>query len=157
MPPAVTLRPVSCGDEAFLYALYASTREEELAPLDWDDARKEAFLRMQFTAQQRFYHEQFAAADFQIVVKDDRPIGRLYVARRDDEIRIIDVALMPEHRGGGIGGALLTGLLEEAERSQKPVRIHVERFNRALRLYDRLGFTRIGDNGVYYLMEWRSG
>ena len=45
-------------------------------------------------------------------------------------------------------------LLVEAARDRKPVRIHVERHNPALRLYERLGFVRLGDNGVYYLMEW---
>lgn len=153
MPLPVTLCPAGSEDEVFLYQVYASTRQEELAPLDWDDAQKEAFLRMQFAAQDRFYREQFAGADFLIILADRRPIGRLYVDRRDDEIRIVDIALLPEHRNAGIGSALLNDLLDEAARQRKPVRIHVERFNPALHLYERLGFTRIGDNGVYCLME----
>lgn len=154
MRPPITLRPVTPEDESFLYRVYAGTREDELAPLEWDDAQKDSFLRMQFNAQHRFYREQFPSADFDIIQTVDQPIGRLYVDRREDEIRIIDIALLPEHRDSGIGSALLKDLLTEASAAGKPVRIHVERFNPALRLYDRLGFIQVGDNDVYYLMEW---
>ncbi len=150
----ITLRPVTPDDEPFLYHVYAGTREDELAPLDWDEARKDEFLRMQFNAQHRFYQEQFPSADFDIILAGDQPIGRLYVDRRDDEIRIVDIALLPKHRNAGIGSALLEDLLAEAAAVGKPVRIHVERFNPALPLYQRLGFNQVTDNGVYYLMEW---
>ena len=82
------------------------------------------------------------------------PIGRLYVDRRTEEIRIIDIALLPEYRGKGVGSKLIRALLDEAEQERMPVRIHVERFNPALRLYRRLGFKVVEDEGVYYLMEW---
>lgn len=150
----VTLRPARDDDEPFLFDVYASTRAEELARVAWEASEKEAFLRMQFAAQHRFYHEQFPTTEFQIIQAGDRPIGRLYVDRRDDEIRIVDIALLPAHRNAGIGSALLRELLAEAAAAGKPVRIHVERFNPALRLYERLGFRQVGDNGVYYLMEW---
>ncbi len=154
MSPPITLRPVTPDDEPFLYRVYAGTREDELAPLGWDETQRASFLRMQFKAQHAFYQEQFPSADFEIILAADRPIGRLYVDRRDDEIRIVDIALLPEHRNAGIGSALLDDLLTEAAAASKPVRIHVERFNPALRLYQRLGFIQVGDNGVYYLMEW---
>jgi ribosomal protein S18 acetylase RimI-like enzyme len=155
MSGAVTLRPCRPDDEAFLYRVYASTREDELAPLDWDQAQKEAFLRMQFTAQHRFYHEQFPDAAYDLVLRDGQPIGRLYVDRRPDEIRILDIALLTEERQAGIGSALLRELLAEAAQARLPVRIHVELYNPALRLYRRLGFVDAGTTGVHLLMEWR--
>ena len=154
MNASVTFRPVRSEDESFLFEVYASTREEELAVLDWDEAQKEAFLRMQFTAQHRYYREQFPAADFQILLAGDLPIGRLYVDRREDEIRIIDIALLPQHRNTGTGTAILKDLLAEAAQVGVPVRIHVERFNPALHLYERLGFFRVGETEISYLMEW---
>ena len=154
MARPITLRPVHTDDEPFLYQVYASTRADELAQLDWDDAQKDEFIRMQFRAQRDYYQAQFPAADFQVIVAGDQPVGRLYVDRRHDEIRIVDIALLPAHRNSRIGSRLLGDLLAEAARVGKPVRIHVERFNPALRLYERLGFTRSGDNGVYFLMEW---
>ena len=154
MRPPITLRPITVEDEPFLYRVYADTREDELSPLGWDETEKDSFLRMQFNAQHGFYQEQFPAADFDIILAGDQPIGRLYVDRRDDEIRVVDIALLLEHRNAGIGSMLLNGLLAEASAEGKLVRIHVERFNPALRLYERLGFIQVGDNGVYYLMEW---
>ena len=151
---SITFRPIRPEDEAFLYQVYASTREDELAQVPWDEGEKETFLRMQFNAQHKYYQEQFLNAEFQIILLDDRPIGRLYVDRRPDEIRLIDIALLPGERNGGIGTLLLKELLVEAAWVGKPVRIHVERFNPALRLYEQLGFSRIDDQGVYHLMEW---
>ena len=154
MAPTVARRPVAPGDEEILYRIYASTRSEELAPVPWTAEQKEAFLRMQFRAQSLDYAGNYPDAAFQVILVDGTPAGRLYVDRRGDELRIIDIALLPEHRGSGIGGALLRELLAEAATAGKPVRIHVERVNPALRLYERLGFRRTGDDGIYFLMEW---
>lgn len=149
----ITLRPSTPGDEAFLQRVYASTREAELALVDWDDVQKAAFLDMQFNAQHRYYHEHYPDAAFQVIVADDQPVGRLYVDRWPDEIRIIDIALLLEWRNAGIGTALLESVLREASQAGKPVRIHVERFNPAMHLYQRLGFAMVGEHGIYYLME----
>lgn len=151
---AIALRPVRPEDESFLYDVYASTRLEELAPLGWTDAQREAFLRMQFALQQQSYRVDFPAADFQIILWHERPIGRLYVERRPDEIWGIDLALLPEYRQAGIGTAILQDLLAEAARVGKPFRLHVVKSNRARRLYERLGFTTRGEDDVYLLMEW---
>lgn len=153
----VTLRPVEPGDEEFLYQVYASTRREELARTGWDEEQKATFLRMQFDAQSRYYRENYAEAGFSVVLSNGLPAGRLYVAWWPEEIRIMDVALSPEYRGAGIGTKLLEDLISESEASGKPLSIHVERFNPALRLYGRLGFRKAADKGVYFLMERSPG
>lgn len=155
--PNITLRPITANDEEFLYHLYAGTREAEMATVDWNAAEKEAFLKMQFAAQHKYYTEQFTGAGFDLIMLDGEPIGRLYIDRRPDEIRIIDIALLPAHRNQGIGTGFLTNIQKEAAAADLPVRIHVERYNPALKLYDRLGFRAAGDNGVYRLMEWSPG
>ncbi|HRX01613.1 MAG: GNAT family N-acetyltransferase [Anaerolineae bacterium] len=154
MIQSTTLRPASDNDLEFLYRVYASTRTEELAVVPWSAAEKDAFLRMQFEAQHRYYHQQFVAASFDIVLRHGEPAGRLYVEERPDEIRIIDIALLPRYRGRGIGSALLQDILERGAALALPVRIHVEKNNPALSLYHRLCFRQVEDQGVYYLMEW---
>jgi ribosomal protein S18 acetylase RimI-like enzyme len=149
----VSLRPLGPGDRELVFRVYASTRAEELAVVPWGDAQKEAFLRAQFDAQNRWYCEHYVGASFDVVLVDDEPRGRLYVYRGTDEIRIVDIALLPEHRGNGVGTALLRELLSEADAAGKRLTIHVERFNRALRLYERLGFAIAEDKGVYLLLE----
>jgi ribosomal protein S18 acetylase RimI-like enzyme len=154
-PPVVTFRPIEPGDAPFLCRVYASTREEELRPVPWTPAEKAAFLRQQFQAQHAYYQEHYTGTRFEVILRDGQPVGRLYVARWPDEIRIVDIALLPEHRGAGIGTGILRDLLAEAVAAGKPVRIHVERRNPARHLYERLGFLPIEDKGVYHLMEWR--
>lgn len=154
MEDAVSFRPITPEDEPLLLRIYASTRAEELSVVPWSDEQKAAFLEQQFSAQHKFYMDTFRNARFDLVLYRGEAIGRLYVDRRDDEIRLIDIALLPEHRRKGIGSALIKDLLAEAQGAGKPVRIHVERNNPALGLYERLGFLRIGDWGVYFLMEW---
>ena len=152
----VRFRPIQEQDEEFLYGLYASTRVEELAHTQWNDAQKAEFLRMQFQAQHRHYLSHFAGAEFLIVLRDDQPIGRLYVERRPGEVRLIDIALLPDWRSRGLGGALMRDLMGDARNQGLPVRLHVEKFNPALRLYERLGFRPMEDLGVHLLMEWDS-
>jgi ribosomal protein S18 acetylase RimI-like enzyme len=125
-----------------------------MALVNWTGEEKDNFLRMQFRAQDKYYKEIYPEAQFQIIHLDDKPIGRLYTHRRVNEIRIIDIALLPEFRKRGIGSTLLQEVLEEAKERNLPVSIHVERFNPAIRLYERLGFHQVEDQGVYYLMEW---
>ena len=151
----ITLRPVSADDLPFLCAVYASTREQELTAVAWDAAQKAAFLDMQFRAQHTYYLAHYPDAAFDVILINHQPAGRLYIDRATSEIRIVDIALLPEWCNRGIGSALINVLQGEAAAAGKPLRIHVERFNPALRLYERLGFQQIEDRGVYLFMEWR--
>ncbi len=152
----VTLRPIAEEDLEFLLRLYATTRADEMAMVtDWTDEQKKWFVRMQFEAQHAWYQEHYGDAQFDLVLIDGVPAGRLYVHRRASEIRLVDISLMPELRGGGIGSALLRELMAEAEAAGKPLTIHVEKYNPAMRLYLRLGFKPIEDRGPYDLMEWK--
>lgn len=150
----VCIRPAEPEDDEFLYAVYASTRQEELSLVAWDDEQKTAFLRMQYAAQHAHYHTYYSDADFGVILVGDCPAGRIYVAHRPEEILLIDIALLPEYRNLGIGTSLVEALIEEARQGKKPLRLHVEPFNPALRLYDRLGFVKIADRGFYWFMEW---
>ncbi len=150
----VSLRRVRDGDEDFLLRLYAETRADEMDVLPWAPADKDAFVRMQFRAQQTYYQTYSPSADFLVIEKDGAPIGRLYLQHSADEVRIVDISLLAGFRGSSIGTHLIREVLHDAADAGKPVRLHVERFNRALTLYSRLGFHRIADEGAYYLMEW---
>jgi ribosomal protein S18 acetylase RimI-like enzyme len=147
------LRPAGQADRDFLLRVYASTREEELRLVDWSDEQKAAFVQQQFEAQDAYWREHYHPATFDVIEVDGEPAGRLYVARWEDEIRIIDIALLPEHRGCGTGTALICELLDEAGAAGKRLSIHVELNNPARRLYERLGLKPVGEHGVYLLME----
>ena len=153
---SVALRAVEPAiDAELLCAVYASTRADELAIVPWTDAEKEAFLRMQFVAQDRYWREQRPDAAFDVILVRGRPAGRLYVDRSAAEIRIVDIALLPEHRGRGVGTLLIRRVLDEGSQTGRPVTIHVERANPARALYERLGFRQISTTGVYDLLECR--
>jgi ribosomal protein S18 acetylase RimI-like enzyme len=150
----ISLRPITPEDTSFLARVYASSRAEELAITGWSEGQKADFCRRQFDAQSAYYAANYPEASFEIIERDGWPIGRLYVARWEKEIRIVDITLLPEARGSSIGTKLLRDLQGEARSAGKSLTIHVERFNRALQLYQRLGFQQIEDKGVYLLMEW---
>ncbi|MBW8875466.1 MAG: GNAT family N-acetyltransferase [Acidobacteria bacterium] len=152
----VTFRPIAPDDMELLLRVYHSTREEELAMvMDWTAEQKDTFVQQQFNAQHAWYQDHYEGAQFDIILVDGVPAGRLYVHRRPREIRLVDITLLPEFRKGGIGTSLLRELLAEGETSDRPVTIHVEVFNPAMRLYERLGFRPIEERGPYRLMEWR--
>ena len=150
---AVTFRKRRDDDGDFLYELYASTREEEMKVVPWTDAQKEQFVRMQFRAQTVHYDNYYDPDQFFIIEEDGRPIGRLYLERKPGETHIIDITLVPQKRGGGLGTMLLQELIDEAAAQGSSVLIHVEHFNPALHLYNRLGFVHVATDGVYYLMK----
>jgi ribosomal protein S18 acetylase RimI-like enzyme len=151
------LRPAGPDDAELLYRIYASTREDELAVVPWDALAKEAFLRMQLAAQDTHYRAAFPDASYDLIVSGADVLGRLYVDRGETAWQVIDLSLLPRHRGKGIGTRLLTDVLASAGAASKPVRMHVERFNSARRLYGRLGFREIADKGVYLLLERQPG
>lgn len=150
----VNLRPILSGDEEFLFSVYSSTRMDEMALVDWNEAQKESFLRSQFNSQDKYYKENYPGALYQLILLDGQPVGRLYIHKRIDEIRIMDIALLPTFRKQGIGSALIHEILEDAANNHLAVTIHVERFNPALHLYERLGFHLAEDKGVYYFLKW---
>jgi len=151
----LSLRPITPADQPFLFRVYASTRQEELAMAPWSDAEKEAFCWMQFNAQHTYYQQHYPKAKFQVILKDDEPVGRLYIDYRPAEIRLVDISILPEHRRQGAGSRILHEVLDEGQKTGLPVTIHVEKFNPARFLYDRLGFKPLSESDVYVLMEWR--
>jgi len=153
----IAYRELEDADHPFLMALYRSTREVELDRTPWSEAQKQAFIAMQFEAQHQHYQAHYPDALWLVIVQNGVSVGRLYLERWQQEHRIIDIALLPQVRSLGIGGAVLQDVMEEAAHLQKHVSIHVEKENPAMKLYRRLGFTKQEDKGIYDLLSWSSG
>ncbi|MEA2141834.1 MAG: hypothetical protein QOI64_264 [Solirubrobacteraceae bacterium] len=151
--PTIALRPALDADRGFLAEVYAGTRAEELALVGFSAEQRAAFLAQQFEAQRVHYAKHFSGASYDIVLVDGEAAGRLIVDRREHEIRVVDLAVLPAQRSRGIGGALLRAIIVEADAAGVAVTFHVERFNRAIRLYERLGFTTVSDDGMHLLVQ----
>lgn len=155
MKQSVTRRLVQASDEAFLFDLYASTRAQELEVLPWDEDQRRGFLQMQFIAQNRDYHRRFPEGVHELLLSAGLPAGRLYVARSEKEIRILDISLMPEYRNQGIEEAIIRELLNEASETERPVRIYLEHDNPYRSVFDQFGFVSVEDIGSHLLLEWQ--
>jgi ribosomal protein S18 acetylase RimI-like enzyme len=147
---SVTLRAVTPDDEPFLFEVFAATRLDEFRFLE--EQQKQALIRMQYNAQRFQYDEGFPQAESRIILLDDRPVGRMLVDESEREFVLVDIALLPQHRKSGIGTQLLKELLNRAVVARKPIRLHVLKSNPALRLYERLGFSRVADESMYLEM-----
>jgi ribosomal protein S18 acetylase RimI-like enzyme len=150
----VALRPVGPADHDLLLELYGSTRAQELALVPWTSEQQQLFVRSQFAAQQAHYAEKYPAASRDIIMSNGRSVGQLYVGRLDQEIRIVDITILPAERNSGIGTYLIKQILDEAKRAGKLARIYVEEFNPSLRLFERLGFSVSAQHGMHLLLEW---
>jgi len=146
----ITLREAMPADEPFLFEVYASTRSEELEGLDWDENQKHAFIKMQFLARERIYPK----VDNRIILLNGCAIGRMLVDRTEEEIRLIDIALLTKHRNAGIGNRVIKDLIEEAAASNKALNLRVRSGSPAMRLYERLGFRTTANDAVYSEMTW---
>jgi len=152
----LSFRAICAGDQSFLAQLYASTRAAELAAVPWSDAEKQTFLLAQFQFQHRYYQEHFPVARFDVIEWAGAAIGRVYVNIENNNIRLIDIALLPEYQQRGIGTFILRDLMQQASQLGGYLRLYVELNNPAYLWYERLGFVAIGTNGVYQQMEWSS-
>ena len=153
---SITLRPATPEDAGFLLEVYKSSRGDDLRGLGWSEDRINEFLSMQYEAQRTFEDKDHQPATNEVILCSSRPVGRLFVDYRVDEIRCLDVALLPEFRNQGLGTFLLRRLQKRAEASHKPLRLQVIRFNRAVSLFERLGFVRTSETGTHLQMEWTS-
>lgn len=156
----LSLRNLEENDLPFLLKTYVETRSSEMERVpDWTPEMKRAFLEGQFEAQHIYYQNNYKGAFFWIIEWEGQKIGRLYVHPffQNHGMRIIDISIIPEFRNQGIGGELFKDLQKWAAELSVPLSIHVESFNPAKKLYERLGFKKISEtNGVYHLMEWRA-
>lgn len=159
------LRPMQAADLPFLQALYAQSRAVEMLLMSQlADEQKNQFLTFQFNAQHQHYQQHFPSADFCIIyLADDclsdgvtkpNDIGRLYIERGEQEIRLVDITLIEHARGQGLGSYFLKQLIAEARVANTCISLHVEAENPAKRLYQRLGFVETGEQSFYRQMHW---
>ena len=148
------LRPETEDDTVFLIQLYATTRMAELEQTPWTADQKWAFVAQQFELQRLHYRTHYADTAFDVIEQNGIPAGRLYLQEVAGQFRIIDIVLMPEWRGKGVGTAILEALMDRARAVGKDIDIFVEKFNPALDWYRRLGFKEFEDMEVYLEMRW---
>ena len=151
----VELRSAVAADDPFLLKLYTLGRLTELRTVGWGEDQIQSFCQMQYSAQTWHYSLRFPKAQDCIVLSGGKPIGRLKVYEDEEELMLVDIALVPEVQGQGIGTWLLEGLKNRAREAKKPLRLHVLVTSRGFRLYERLGFRRVADDGSYIEMEFR--
>ena len=153
----IQLRPVEEKDTAFIEVVYRTTREIELNYTNWSEHQKDAFISMQSTAQLADYKTKCPGARFQIIIYNKKNAGRFFTCETENDIRLLDITLLPEFAGQGIGTNLLLRLIERSNKVQKKISLHVIASNPALKLYQRLGFVHIKKDGFYYYMERQPG
>jgi GNAT superfamily N-acetyltransferase len=154
MTAEVTLRPAVSADRELLLRIYASSRATEMATVPWTDAQKAAFLREQYDFQECHYRSAFEGVEFSVIVIDGDDAGRLIVHRGPGVIEIMDIALLEAFRGRGTGTRLVRQLMDEAAATGRSLRLWVEEFNPARRLYERLGFFHAGHHGIHMELVW---
>jgi ribosomal protein S18 acetylase RimI-like enzyme len=149
----ITYRKIEDSDLPFLKEVYKSTRAAEMQLVDWPQEEIERFINQQFESQHSYYLQVYHEATFEIIYVGNEPVGRLYLWESDRQIRIVDISLLPEFRNQGIGSSILNMLMGKSDFSSKVLSIHVEVYNHALSLYQRLGFEQKDQTGVYFYME----
>ena len=150
----VEFRIIETNDKPFLKALYRSTRELELSYTTMTEAEKDRFITQQFNAQSQAYALNYLCAVHRIIRLGGNDIGRLIVNRADDHMRVIDLSLLPEYRGRGIGSDILRALQHEAQGGKVPIHLMAIINSPVVRLYQKLGFKITGQETTRYSMSW---
>jgi ribosomal protein S18 acetylase RimI-like enzyme len=138
--PEVTLRPVGDDDEAFLRALYATTRAAGLRMLPTE--MQATFADSQYDLQRRHYLVHHPGATWSVVELDGRAVGRFVVDRTVEPWLLVDISIHPDDRNRGIGTRLITDLRDQAFCEGNKVALTVWSNNHGAKsLYGRLGFS----------------
>lgn len=153
----IKLRPVKSDDEAFLISVYASTREQELAMVPWTEEQRHAFVRFQYQAQLDFYQSEYPNSEHSIILADGEPVGRLFIDRRETQIRILDITILTGHRGKGIGSPIIRRVMDEAAVAGKSVGINLDLYSASQRTFERLGFQPTEKTDSHTLYVWTPG
>lgn len=114
----------------------------------------EMFINIQHNAQQQGYRLSYPAAENNIILHDGQPIGRMLIDRSEEAIHLVDIAILPDYRNHGVGAELIGGLLAEGATRGREVVLSVFHTNPAIHLYDRLGFSKVDEESLYWKMRW---
>jgi ribosomal protein S18 acetylase RimI-like enzyme len=156
MSQVLTLRPARIDDQEFLYLLFYSVYLEKLHPVPMSEEEKKQLLDLMYQGFTQHYNSRAISSDDRLVLLNNESIGRIILLQTCEEIRLADLAILPQYRGRGIGSALISQVQTESVMSKRPIRLQVARFDRALRLYQRLGFYKTDAIGPYLHLEWSS-
>jgi ribosomal protein S18 acetylase RimI-like enzyme len=153
-PMQLRLEPAAPSDDEFLFKLYSSTRRGEVERWGWDARQIEGFLRMQMIAQRHGYEAAYPQAERLMIKVDGTSAGRFIVDRSASHVTLVDISLLPEFQNRGVGTRLISNLMAECQSTSRSLKLHVARGNRAIRLYERLGFSLMSEDAMYLQMEW---
>lgn len=151
-------RALGGDDLAWLPALYASTREQELQAVPWPADVKQQFLAQQFNAQHQHYLAHHPHAHYLAIERNGEAVGRIYVDESGADDLLVDISLFPSWRGQGIGSALIQRQQQASGGQGRGLALHVMIHNMAAqRLYARLGFVENGESadGLYLPLRWQ--
>lgn len=152
----IQLRVMQPQDLPLSFNIYISTRQNEMQQSGWSDKEIYQFLYAQAQTQHYYYVQHYQQAKYYIIEYAQNDVGRLYINDLGPEIRIVDIALLPDFRNLGIGTLLIRQIQQQGQHLQLDVSIHVEQNNPAMQLYKRLGFELIAKvNGIYHFLRWR--
>lgn len=150
---AIHRRAATPADEPFLFELYCAVRADEFAL--FPESLRDQLVRTQFNAQMNGYRAEFPGSGFEIILQNDVPIGRIWIARLQDSFHLVDIAILPGAQNSGIGTSLIRELQQEAQAARKPVRLSVFRFNSgSVRFHRRLGFAVTHEDPIQFYFEW---
>lgn len=161
------IRPATPSDEPFLWEMLFQSLyvEEGREPFARDVVRLPNVARyvqgwgragdLGFVAVEDATGEPIGAVWSRLPAGDDR--GFAYLG---DDTPELGIALLPEHRGRGVGTLLLKHYLEAVRALFPAVSLSVSPNNPAMRLYARLGFKTVdvrGDDHPVMKMDLTSG
>jgi len=146
-------RPATAEDVSFLAdVVVEATRAQGRLPNDFDERQwRKGFC--EWTMEQVRGGVPDGATSV-IEVYNER-VGRLRIARTADYLELCGIQLLPYMQRHGIGTAIIEDLKAQAAVAGIPLDLGVEKDNpEAGKLYERLGFVRIGETEQEFRLRW---
>jgi ribosomal protein S18 acetylase RimI-like enzyme len=151
----ISLCPIEPKDNEFLLRVFKESRPDLNLINDISEEQRESIILEQFKMEKQQLEQIYPNAEFSIIKLNEEPIGRIYIYYGETTNRIVEIGLLEDYRGLGIGQRLMTTVIGNATKMKKNVRLQVAWFNqRAYKFYERIGFKVIENQEVFFEMEY---
>lgn len=152
----LNVRPAREDDEPFLRRLRAQADTERLLldHVGLKQEEKNSLLQIQTAAFAKHYRDVNWEKIHCLIEINEEPAGAFITMEDKDEIRLADIVVDGRYRGIGVGLAIIQAVQNEAMKSKRPLRLHVEQLSPLRQFYQRMGFRLLEDRITHLFMEW---
>lgn len=143
------IRTATPDDHDLIYTLKSQSVRPYVEKIwGWDESYQEKDFDSDFSQIEQF----------KVIEINGKFIGFVQCYLEHSCYHVVEIHLLPEYRGRGMGSGILKALQKTCMAQGRKIQIGCfKENNRAKDLYQRLGFIQTGETDTHHILEWDDG